>query len=82
MPSAVSIGGGLMARLGMTHWLKAARTLGVDAQTAQNAVERIRGGVAAAFVAARADLLADDDGLTYADRLVEAVGDRAHHHGW
>lgn len=83
MPSAVSIGGErVMARIGMTHWLQAARTLGVDAQTARDAVERIRGGVTEAFVAARADLLADDDGLTYADRLVEAVGERAHHHGW
>ena len=83
MPSAVSIGGErVMARIGMTHWLKAAKTLGVDARTAREAVERIRGGVADAFVAARADLLADDDGLTYADRLVDAVGERAHHHGW
>ena len=83
MPSAVSIGGErVMARIGMTHWLKAAKTLGVDARTAREAVERFRGGVADAFVAARADLLADDDGLTYADRLVDAVGERAHHHGW
>jgi serine/threonine-protein kinase HipA len=83
MPSAVSIGGErVMARIGMTHWLKAARALGVGAQTARDAVERIRGGVTEAFVAARADLLADDDGLTYADRLVEAVEERAHHHGW
>lgn len=83
MPSAVSIGGErVMARIGMTHWLKAAKTLGVEAQAARDAVERIRGGVAAAFVAARADLLADDDGLAYADRLVEAVEERARHHGW
>jgi serine/threonine-protein kinase HipA len=83
MPSAVSIGGErVMARIGMTHWLKTARTLGVDAHIAQDAVDRIRGGVAAAFVAARADLFADDDGLAYADRLVEAIGERARHHGW
>ncbi|TFB17293.1 type II toxin-antitoxin system HipA family toxin [Microbacterium sp. 3H14] len=83
MPSAVSIGGErVMGRIGMTHWLKAAKTLGVDAQTARDAVERIRGGVAAAFSAARDDLLADDDGLAYADRLVEAVGERAQRHGW
>lgn len=83
MPSAVSIGGErVMARIGMTHWLKAAKTLGVDAQTARASVDRIRGGVAAAFAAARADLLADENGLAYADRLVEAVGERALHHGW
>lgn len=83
MPSAVNIGGErVMAKIGRAHWMKMAKTLGVDYVWAEESVDRIRGGVSDAFIAARRELVADDAGLAYADRLVDAVGERARRHGW
>ena len=73
---------GRFDHIGMSQFEKVARTLKVDASDAAERVDHITSGIVGAFVSARADLVADPDGEKYADRLVEAVTQRASARGW
>lgn len=81
--SAVTLGGERrMDRIGRSQFEKVAGTLKVDAGEAAERVEHITSGVVAAFSAARHDLVADSEGLEYADRLLDALAERAKARGW
>lgn len=83
LTSAITLGGERsFDRIGRGELLKVAKTLRVDQAAAVGSVDRIRAGVAEAYVAARHDLMADPDGLAYADRLVDAIAARAKLLGW
>jgi serine/threonine-protein kinase HipA len=81
--SAVTLGGERRVdKIGRAQFEKVARALRIDVGEAADCVEQITSGVADAFVAARHDLLADTDGLQYADRVVDAVSEWARTRGW
>jgi serine/threonine-protein kinase HipA len=81
--SSVRMGGEWsMDRIGRNELLKVAKTLKVETDAAVAAVDRIREGIADAYLAARADLVTDDTGFDYADRMVDAIAARAKARGW
>ncbi|MFE4467431.1 HipA domain-containing protein [Leifsonia sp. NPDC056824] len=81
--SAVSIGGErVMDRIGEKQFLAAAKTLQVDADYAIESVQRIRGGVAEAFLAARSEVQADAGGLVSVSDIVDGIAARARSKGW
>lgn len=81
--SAVTLGGErAMDRIGSTHLMKVAKTLRVDADTAVASIERIRSGVAAAFLSARDETETDASGRAYLARLTDAMATRSRERGW
>lgn len=81
--SAVTLGGErVMDRIGAVHLLKVATMLRVDKDLASDIIDRIRSGVADAFLSARDDVVADTAGRDYAAKLVDAVAARCRGLGW
>lgn len=81
--SSLKIGGEWqMDRIGRAELLKAAKTLGVAADIAEPAIDRIRGGIADAYRSALGDLVTDDSGRRYGAELVDAIAARARSRGW
>lgn len=78
--SAVNIGGERrMNRIGMAEFVKCARLLRIDAAAT---VDRIRGGVAAAFATALRDVRADDSGRAHAITIANRIAAMATERGW
>ncbi|ROP74908.1 HipA domain-containing protein [Curtobacterium sp. PhB115] len=81
--SAVNIGGERrMNRIGMAEFVKCARLLRIDAAAAEATVDRIRGGVAAAFATALRDVRADDSGRAHAITIANRIAAMATERGW
>ncbi|MFE3545435.1 HipA domain-containing protein [Nocardia sp. NPDC059177] len=81
--SAVSLGGErAMDRIGSSHLMKVAKILRVDADRAASSIERIRSGVAEAFLSARDETDTDAAGHAYLARLTDAIATRSRARGW
>ncbi|TDN43960.1 serine/threonine-protein kinase HipA [Curtobacterium flaccumfaciens] len=81
--SAVNIGGQRrMNRIGTAELVRCARLLRIDEATATATIDRIRGGVAAAFATALGDVRADDGGRAHAVEIANGIAAMTAERGW